>query len=466
MIVDALSLCTCRLGRYLGLVDVIFFRQSANVFSNTQNTMAKWFIIDEDGYKYGPFDGQKIKALAQQGKITPDTLLASDAGHKSKAGQIPGLFNDKPPVASADTQRVLINQTIPQSAQVPKKSIANVITDTMMDITDTVMDQKWILYVGLLFLIFVGIVFAVKNTTAEKQKEQEAATILEVEQKREEEERQRLAAIARAEQEQKEVAEQKERAEREKSENIRRAVAERLARVYTFFAEAELKLEEFERGLSQDAIGNTEWSMQKEWSILKNWKIHFGYSEQVLLIAVAELTPTEKREIMLKLLEAVAWRADESSRAERSIYGGSPYIAGSFPPQHSTIDNILNRAGLRASEKLSALEVTHPKPSDNTVREVLNLVEIQKSAEQGDADAQYFLGLSFVTVENIVEADKWLRKSAEQGHRESQFMIGIFYITGGSGFNKDKDEGVKWLRKAAEQGNEAAIIRLQQMGIE
>jgi hypothetical protein len=53
------------------------------------------------------------------------------------------------------------------------------------------------------------------------------------------------------------------------------------------------------------------------------------------------------------------------------------------------------------------------------------------------------------------EGVKWYRKAAEQGDARAQFALGLAYYLG-EGVPKDYTEGIKWNRKAAEQGNGGA----------
>ena len=87
------------------------------------------------------------------------------------------------------------------------------------------------------------------------------------------------------------------------------------------------------------------------------------------------------------------------------------------------------------------------------------LDEMKALADQGDADAQYNLGVrydnGFGVPENDAEAVKWHRRAADQGHAEAQFNLGFMYGTG-SGVPENDAEAVKWYRKAAAQGHAEA----------
>jgi TPR repeat protein len=80
----------------------------------------------------------------------------------------------------------------------------------------------------------------------------------------------------------------------------------------------------------------------------------------------------------------------------------------------------------------------------------------RKAAEQGNANAQYNLGMMYDNgsgvEKNKVEAVKWYRKAAEQGYANAQYNLGVMYECG-SGVEENEIEALKWYRKAAEQGN-------------
>jgi TPR repeat protein len=87
----------------------------------------------------------------------------------------------------------------------------------------------------------------------------------------------------------------------------------------------------------------------------------------------------------------------------------------------------------------------------------------RKAAEQGLAQAQSNLGLRYASGEGVakdeVEAAKWYRKAAEQGHTQAQSNLGVCYAYG-QGVLKNKAEAVKWYRKAAEKGLDSAQLNL------
>jgi TPR repeat protein len=79
----------------------------------------------------------------------------------------------------------------------------------------------------------------------------------------------------------------------------------------------------------------------------------------------------------------------------------------------------------------------------------------RKAAEQGDAGAQYNLGVMYGTGQGVQQdhkqAVKWFRMAAEQGDAKAQAYLGESYDNG-QGVPQDYKQAVKWYRKAAEQG--------------
>ena len=96
----------------------------------------------------------------------------------------------------------------------------------------------------------------------------------------------------------------------------------------------------------------------------------------------------------------------------------------------------------------------------------------QEAAEQGYAEAQYYLGFMYWygrygIPQSTDEAVKWYLEAAEQGHIEAQYTLGQAYGLGqhdfGVGIPRDAIEAVKWYRQAAEQGHASAQYNLGRM---
>jgi len=89
--------------------------------------------------------------------------------------------------------------------------------------------------------------------------------------------------------------------------------------------------------------------------------------------------------------------------------------------------------------------------------------KLRQKAEEGDADAQFNLGIMYDNGKGVEqdykEAVKWFRKVAEQGYADGQFGLGVMYAEG-QGVEQDYKEAVKWFREAAEQGDAKAQYNL------
>jgi uncharacterized protein len=87
----------------------------------------------------------------------------------------------------------------------------------------------------------------------------------------------------------------------------------------------------------------------------------------------------------------------------------------------------------------------------------------RRLAEQGDAVAQYILGMMYFMGQGVqkdyLEALTWFQEAAGQGVAGAQFMVGRAYFRG-FGVRVDFAVAAKWFRKAAEQGDVMAETEL------
>ena len=93
----------------------------------------------------------------------------------------------------------------------------------------------------------------------------------------------------------------------------------------------------------------------------------------------------------------------------------------------------------------------------------MDIVELLKqAAEQGDAAAQYYLGLMYANgkgvAQNNAEAKYWFTLAAYQRNADAQFYLGLL-----CDLAQDLAEAVKWYTKAAEQGHKKAQYALDDM---
>jgi TPR repeat protein len=82
--------------------------------------------------------------------------------------------------------------------------------------------------------------------------------------------------------------------------------------------------------------------------------------------------------------------------------------------------------------------------------------DIQPMAEQGDANAQFFLGTMYRNGQNVpqdyAQAIAWYRKSAEKGDLRAQYNLGMMYRKG-QGVPENNTEAARWFESAAQRGH-------------
>ncbi len=85
----------------------------------------------------------------------------------------------------------------------------------------------------------------------------------------------------------------------------------------------------------------------------------------------------------------------------------------------------------------------------------LDIESLMDAAEQGDAEAQFYLGVCYRDGEGVQQdyrqAFQWFKKSAEQGDAAAQYCLGSCYSFG-NGVQQDYKKAFEWFEKSAEQG--------------
>ena len=89
-----------------------------------------------------------------------------------------------------------------------------------------------------------------------------------------------------------------------------------------------------------------------------------------------------------------------------------------------------------------------------------DVADCKVKAEQGDANAQFNLGVMYANGEGVIQdykqAVKWYRKAAEQGDATAQYNLGVMYDNG-RGVPKDYVMAHMYWNIAAVSGNKSAI---------
>ena len=80
---------------------------------------------------------------------------------------------------------------------------------------------------------------------------------------------------------------------------------------------------------------------------------------------------------------------------------------------------------------------------------------VKAAAAQGNAEAQYLLGVMYdkgrCVEQNCAKARKWWEKAAAQGNSKSQIMLGAIYSQG-QGVRQNKQTAKEWYSKACNNG--------------
>jgi uncharacterized protein len=140
---------------------------------------------------------------------------------------------------------------------------------------------------------------------------------------------------------------------------------------------------------------------------------------------------------------------------------------------------VLSFAGLSAADPLKDATAAYRSHDYATALQLFRPL-----AEQGNAIAQFNLGLMYVNGEgvrqNYSKAFGWFRSAADQGLLDAQNNLGLMYLSGLSPLNMFVSDprsadavkkihlasAVEWFRKAADQGHALAQYNLGRMYFE
>src|SRR5437660_270314 len=121
-----------------------------------------------------------------------------------------------------------------------------------------------------------------------------------------------------------------------------------------------------------------------------------------------------------------------------------------------------------AASTVSRQSAANPRSADrgstNQGAQAKSLPDLRKLAAQGDADAQWQMGVRYHNGEGVtrddVQAMQWFLRAAEQGHVTAQATLGAYYWAG-RGVPQDLSKAYFWSALALAQGDENSKSRLE-----
>jgi putative methionine-R-sulfoxide reductase with GAF domain len=117
----------------------------------------------------------------------------------------------------------------------------------------------------------------------------------------------------------------------------------------------------------------------------------------------------------------------------------------------------------RASIKTVSERATVPNPYP------MSLADLQRLADNGDADAQWQMGVRFHNGEDVprddAQAMQWFKRAAEQGNVAAQRALGAYYFAG-RGVPTDFSQAYFWSAIAGAQGDEMSKSRLPVLALQ
>ncbi|KAJ3293541.1 hypothetical protein HDU79_000242 [Rhizoclosmatium sp. JEL0117] len=132
------------------------------------------------------------------------------------------------------------------------------------------------------------------------------------------------------------------------------------------------------------------------------------------------------------------------------------HVEETIPVQNEFDSGPVNHAKVAAQLQLGLCYYLGKGVTKN-LREAINVFHL--IAKQGNADAQYYLGICHLDSVNIVEAVKWLRLSVKNGHSGAQYRLGVCCLNG-LGIERNEVEAFRLLTLSSSQGNEDAQYQL------
>lgn len=144
------------------------------------------------------------------------------------------------------------------------------------------------------------------------------------------------------------------------------------------------------------------------------------------------------------------------------VYVLTPMIEKTWPGSASASPRS-SGSGLDAVSSLPGQNVAE-RSSASPHGQIKSVAELQRFADQGDADAQWQMAVRYHNGEGVPQDDtqamKWFERAAEQGQVDAQSRLGAYYWAG-RGVPEDLSKAYYWSAIATAQGDEISKSRLE-----
>ncbi|MGC2458637.1 MAG: tetratricopeptide repeat protein [Gallionellaceae bacterium] len=161
------------------------------------------------------------------------------------------------------------------------------------------------------------------------------------------------------------------------------------------------------------------------------------------------------------LLFSVGCSDHKKQEADAFKEGVAAFGKGDYPVALEKFKSLAEQGNAEAQYNLGMMYMRGIGVSQDT-KQAMELWT--KAADQGNnANAQFNLGVLYRQGKGVPADDKravsYWAKAAEQGHIQAQLYVGIMYAQG-AGTTQDKTQAYKWFSIAASKGNPAAVQNL------
>jgi hypothetical protein len=140
------------------------------------------------------------------------------------------------------------------------------------------------------------------------------------------------------------------------------------------------------------------------------------------------------------------------------------YLLGPTIEKHWAGSPQVSQRSLAEGNETVSMQRTAERSSAEQRAQAKSLPELRKLADQGDADAQWQMGLHYHNGEDVprddAQAMQWFLRAAEQGNVSAQSALGSYYWAG-RGVPEDLSKAYMWSEIALAGGDENSKSRLE-----